>query len=347
MDRAKLAAGWDQIAAGLRLLERARIDDRVRKATNLDGTVRGEAVAGTVNPAALGPINGTAVALPDSPYGNAAALLAALADLLDGIDADDIADGSVSNAEFETLDGINTAVSIQTQLDALEDFDTNAITLLAGKSNVGHTHTTSDITVIHWLSSAHADAGLTTMSVVGMPAWSNVSPQASNDSGNGSFHNYRTSASSGNAVGPNGPNIGRPDQGITASFQVRIVDTTNIRVWVALAAGDPSGSATPAVEMAGFRFDTGASDTTWQCRTRDGTTGGISNSGVAVSSAVYRLRMVLDGSQVLFYINDTLVATRTTNLPGSSTLLAPYVRVTTLTTATKNLGFGYYLNKGR
>lgn len=74
------------------------------------------------------------------------------ADLPSSIDASKIADGTISNAEFQTLNGVSSA--IQTQLDGkaasshthvISDV-TNLQTTLDGKAASSHTHAISDVT---------------------------------------------------------------------------------------------------------------------------------------------------------------------------------------------------------
>lgn len=81
------------------------------------------------------------------------------------------------------------------------------------------------------------------------------------------------------------------------------------------------GSANPAGNYAAFRFDTGASDTVYQCITKDGTTQTITSSGVTpVSGPALRFAIVYDNanSKVRFYINSVLVATNSTHLPTNT-----------------------------
>jgi hypothetical protein len=103
-----------------------------------------------------------------------------------------------------------------------------------------------------------------------------------------------------------------------------------------------SGSATPVVNCAGFRFDTGAGDTVFTCYTSDGVSTTASSSGVTVAaSSTYDLVIDMsNSSKILFYINGTLVNTATTTLPGASTPLGPEMTITTLTTTAENFSLG-------
>lgn len=192
-----------------------------------------------------------------------------------------------------------------------------------------------------WESGAHHDPGATTLSTKGSVAWT-AGTGTSADTSVGSWLNYATTNVSGNANGPNGPLAYRSDWGIDCTFHVNVIDVTSIRLWIGLFVSDPSGTATPPQEMAGFRFDTGAGDTAWQCRVRDATTAQTTTSGVAVSTGNYLLRMLITTSAIRFYIDDVFVVQHTANLPGGSTLLAPWVRVTTLAAAIKNVRFGFF-----
>lgn len=83
-------------------------------------------------------------------------------------------------------------------------------------------------------------------------------------------------------------------------------------------------SANPAGNYAAFRFDTTASDTVWQCITKDGTAQNIQSSGVApIINTPQTFAIIFNDStpNVQFYINGALVATSTSHLPSVSTNL--------------------------
>jgi hypothetical protein len=89
-------------------------------------------------------------------------------DLPTGVDAAKIADGSVSNAEFQRLNGVSS--DIQTQIDgkaatshthAISD-TTGLQAALDGKSATGHTHTASNITDFATAVSANTDVAANT-----------------------------------------------------------------------------------------------------------------------------------------------------------------------------------------
>ena len=99
------------------------------------------------------------------------------------------------------------------------------------------------------------------------------------------------------------------------------------------------------MHLAGFRYDTGASDTNWMCCTKDGTTLTATDSGVAVAADTpYDFLLVCGTSNVLFYINDfdTPVATITTTLPGTSQAIGHVLRLTTLVAANRAMRFARF-----
>jgi len=191
-----------------------------------------------------------------------------------------------------------------------------------------------------WQSGAHNDPGAATLSVVGMTAWTIPATVVSDDGSAGPWLNSQTGSVSGDASGPNGPASYRAECGVDATFRVKVSDTANVRLWAGLCSSNPSGSDTPSNQMAGFRYSTAAGDTTWNCYTRGAGSGTTTDSGIPVATGAFTLRMVLTGTLVQFWIGGLLVATHTTHLPTATMVLAPYVRVTTLTTAAKNVGFG-------
>jgi len=96
-------------------------------------------------------------------------------------------------------------------------------------------------------------------------------------------------------------------------------DTTQ-RFWVGVSTGSATlrGADDPAIKAAAFRFSTTASDVNWQAFTNDGSGGGtITDTGIAVSTSLVALAIEFLTGSVKFYINGTLVATHSTNLPDA------------------------------
>jgi len=208
-------------------------------------------------------------------------------------------------------------------------------------ANVANSAAPGTLFTVPW-----ADAGLSTLAWGTNYRYQIRGKDASNCSDWSASRTFKT-----NAAPPNGSittsypkiRVGWTD----ASFRASVVDTTNVHLWVALASNTVSGSDTPSVQAAGFRYSTTVPDTNWVCYTRGSGSGTVTDSKVAVSSGTYVFRMVLDGSSVQFWINGTLVSTHRTNLPTAPTLLAPRVLVTAVTTAAKNMGFGVFMAESK
>jgi hypothetical protein len=107
-------------------------------------------------------------------------------------------------------------------------------------------------------------------------------------------------------------------------FTSRITDQ---RIWVGLtdqSAGTQGISGNPAGKYAAFRWSTIDGDTSWQCITKDGSTQTVVSSGVApVANASQTFAMIFADSvpNITFYINGAVVATISTHLPPSATIL--------------------------
>lgn len=120
----------------------------------------------------------------------------------------------------------------------------------------------------------------------------------------------------------------RKGRNLRFSTTIKVNQTTSVRYWVGLTDVSPSTFADAddpgSAHIAGFRFSTAAGDTTWRCITKDGTTLGNTDSGVSIGTDLVRLEVVFDDTagNCVFKINGTTVATRTTNLPGTSVNLA-------------------------
>lgn len=108
---------------------------------------------------------------------------------------------------------------------------------------------------------------------------------------------------------------------------------TNTLSWVGLTENNGTiqlAGNVPSGNYAMFRYANGT-DTTLKCITCDNVTQTIVDSGVTVTAnTIYKLTINLDfaNSQVLFYINGTLVATITTHLPTAATALAWFSGIT-------------------
>lgn len=110
------------------------------------------------------------------------------------------------------------------------------------------------------------------------------------------------------------------------SDKIETVGIATVRHWHGLFDGSPFGSDNPTgLNLAGFRFSTAASDSNWIACTKDGTTLNTTDTGVAVAAnTYYRFIIEMVSGAINFYINGTLVATHTTNLPTSTTPLNFY-----------------------
>lgn len=120
---------------------------------------------------------------------------------------------------------------------------------------------------------------------------------------------------------------------------------TSGRWWIGCFASTPLGSSDPAIHGFGFRFDTSAGSVNWWAWNNDGgSPGTLTNTGITVTSnTAYTLRVEFPStSEIRFYIDDVLVATHTTNLPGATTSLVPYCMVRTLNAAVKSVRWAWF-----
>lgn len=74
-----------------------------------------------------------------------------------------------------------------------------------------------------------------------------------------------------------------------------------------------------------FQYNRAGEGTNWKCKTANTGTITTTDSGVAVSTSFVRLTIVSDTANVYFYINGTLVATNTTNIPTA--VITPAVKI--------------------
>lgn len=112
------------------------------------------------------------------------------------------------------------------------------------------------------------------------------------------------------------------------------------RFWMGLFDSSPMASSDPAIHGMGFRYDTGVDGTAfWRCWSNDGAGAGtVTVTTVPFTpSTIYRLAIAVNpnGLSVDFYINDVVVATHSTDLPGGSIDLGHVEQVRTLEAVAK------------
>jgi hypothetical protein len=143
---------------------------------------------------------------------------------------------------------------------------------------------------------------------------------------------------------------GQPNYNSSANpdFQayLKLTATTNIRIWSGLTSdggGTMEGSANPAGNYAAFRYDTSASDTDYECITKDGTTQTITSSGIAPGTTGHKLEVILTlgSTNAQFLIDGAIVCNNTTHLPAASTMMRYDNEVTTLTAAAAHMQLGW------
>lgn len=132
-----------------------------------------------------------------------------------------------------------------------------------------------------------------------------------------------------------------------ATFVVRTgTDHTNVRIWIGLASGTSSfctnvGASDDPSGCSALAFGWSSSESAfWRVYTNDGTTTGsrTATSVAMTTDTRYVLRIeVVSTSSVRFYINGTLVATQTTELPASSTDVGLYFEQTPLEAVAKTI----------
>lgn len=117
---------------------------------------------------------------------------------------------------------------------------------------------------------------------------------------------------------------------------------TNVRYWMGLFSATPATADDPAINGMGFRYSTVADGTAfWRCWSNDGAGGGtvtVTTVPFTVSTNyVLSIEVSPDGLSIFFYINDLLVATHVTDLPGAAVNMGHVERITTLDAVAKSV----------
>jgi hypothetical protein len=121
---------------------------------------------------------------------------------------------------------------------------------------------------------------------------------------------------------------GRPiwltGKGLHYYMRGRLETITGIRLWFGLSDDDWSlqGADTINGNMAAFRFSTNASDTNFQCATRNNVTTTLINSGVAADTNYHTFEIIENvGTNWVFKIDGSTVCTATLTLPTVPALM--------------------------
>lgn len=187
-----------------------------------------------------------------------------------------------------------------------------------------------------------ADPGAATGTRVGLLTAPTLSGTVSNiDNSTRPLVRCVTGAVSGNSAGAlSGFDVTRSGWLAKTAFVYQPGSTiTSGRWWCGHTTADLTAVATPTTQhVAAFSYDTGRDGTVfWRTVTCDGAAATVTATSVAfAASTTFNLRIEMNGAtNVLFFIDDVLVNTHTTNLPSTAQILGFQMSVTTLTAATR------------
>lgn len=159
--------------------------------------------------------------------------------------------------------------------------------------------------------------------------------EINNDSA-GHFNYVACNTTINNVAGFTSPTFTAFTMGGRIYFHIKTYTSISaIRIHVGLTnnAATQIASTNPTTDSLGFVFDTGASHTNWQAISNDNSgTGTITDTGVAVATSTDYVFCIdfTDTSSVKYYINNSLVVTRTSQLPTAATQLLVAAQVQNL-----------------
>lgn len=173
--------------------------------------------------------------------------------------------------------------------------------------------------------------------------------RASNDSADGVFNSFSTGGvlNDVSSFVAAAADVTRREWTTDVSFRIKTgASLANVRLWFGLFSASPSGSATPAVSYAGFRYDTAADGTAFWRFCSDNGSGTpqvtVTDRPIAVDS-VYTLTIRLDSNGARPFVGGTNLINagasiiHTTTLPAASTPLLQGAYITTLAGAAKTM----------
>lgn len=165
----------------------------------------------------------------------------------------------------------------------------------------------------------------------------------------GAWNNYATAAGLGGEGGlrfhTSSADWTQPQLNPTILWTLKTAAAVdNVRMWIGYSVGSgadamQSTSSSPYDNTIAFRFDTSVPDTNWQAVTR-GTANTVTDTGVVVAiNTVYLLEFTASATEVVFRINNAVVATNTTNLPAASSDMFGEMRLRNLSAASRAIKF--------
>lgn len=130
---------------------------------------------------------------------------------------------------------------------------------------------------------------------------------------------------------------------IVIRFRLASQAAGNIRAFFgASSSAVTTNDAPPSAHYALLRYSTSAPDTNWQFLTNDGgVTPTVTNTGVAADANWHTVIIVVGASDVKCYLDGTLVATNTTDLPGNEIVRLRAIQ-RTLTAATRDVDIAWF-----
>jgi hypothetical protein len=193
----------------------------------------------------------------------------------------------------------------------------------------------------------YSNAGAATASNVGFPAAPTLTATATNaDDNTAPFVNQATSATIGNSSGVISAAFNYFRINYSPKFSALIrTDASAITtsgIWLGMFSSNPDNSAAPNIHAAAFRYYSSVdADPFWRAVTIAGTGASATISTTTIPVAIdtaYEMNIdCKSGVDCSFFINGTLVAKHTTNLPESGTTMGYGARITTLASSTRNL----------
>jgi hypothetical protein len=232
---------------------------------------------------------------------------------------------------------VNITVSVGTGASQVASGDHNHD---ADYADIAHTHAADDVFVP--FKGVNANPSLATASTWGMPAALLNATAANDDNASGPYVSHTTGAVSGNATSVRSDPLAtvfRREWQPELEMIVRPGPTiSSYRFWAGMFDAVPNSASDPVVNGAGFRYATDVDGTAfWRTWSNDNSGAGTATttSVAIVAGQEYTLRIKCLASSIEFYIDDVLVATHSTNLPATGTLMGYNISLATLTAAAR------------
>lgn len=224
------------------------------------------------------------------------------------------------------------------------DVTTSTAQMITGEKYKATLHDISPDHYRSWFVAHKSGSSSTSLLTVGGPSNTVQGTASSYNDATGAYLDYVSAASLNSIAGSHWPSWGEAQHLLHYAVGIKTgTDITNIACYFGISASNFNAFPSPIVNSVMISYDTAVDGTAfWRMVTNDGSgsaTRTVSSVAVAADTR-YNLRIITDSlSSYRAYVNNTLLATVTTDLPDAATVMNVVMKCQTLDANAKSVRF--------